>query len=399
MLIEHSRRADLTYPLALRIISDRRSKYIYLNVFLNEDQWDEAAQKVRKNHPNATTVNTFIQQKLLEAQKVYLNQEIRKKSTTPAELKKRIKHQRTGVTFFQFAKEYLDTLYSAGKIKVYKSDKSRITNFKTFRKSEDLHFEDITTELLKQFISWLQGTQELKPRSIVNHLILIRTLYNKAISDNIVEQNYYPFGRGKLTIRIPDSQKIGLDEAEIKKIENLDLSNNPSLLHARNVFLVSFYLAGIRIGDLLRLKWGDFNNGRLFYIMGKNNKPGSIKVNEKVMNILATYKPEKPLAKEFVFPDLKTADLKDPVDLERKVNNATKNLNKYLKKIATLAEIKKNMFNHIARHSFGNIAGDKIPLSVLKNLYRHSSIITTANYQQSFTNKEIDDGIDKVLDF
>ena len=311
MLIEHSRRADLTYPLALRIISDRRTKYIYLNIFLNEDQWDESAQKVRKNHPNATTINTFIQQKLLEAQKVYLNQEIRKKSTTPAELKKRIKHQRTGVTFLQFAQEYLDTLFEAGKIKVYKSDCSRITNFKTFRKSEDLHFEDITTELLKQFISWLQGTQELKPRSIVNHLILIRTIYNKAISDNIVEQNYYPFGRGKLTIRIPDSQKIGLDEAEIKKIENLNLSNSSNLLHARNVFLVSFYLAGIRIGDLLRLKWGDFNNGRLYYIMGKNNKPGSIKVNEKVMSILESYKPEKPSPKEFVFPDLKTANMRD----------------------------------------------------------------------------------------
>ncbi|HJZ39642.1 MAG TPA: site-specific integrase [Bacteroidales bacterium] len=385
MLIEHKRRADKTYPLAMRITADRLSKYIYMNVYLLADQWDESNQKVRKNHPNATLINTFLQDKLLEAQKVYLNQEVRKKSTTTGELKKRIKNQRTGTTFFQFAQDYLDMLSTAGKIKVYKSDNSRINNFKEFRKSEDLHFEDVTTELLKQFISWLQGKKESKPRSIVNHLILIRTLYNKAIGDNIVEQNYYPFGRGKLTIRIPESQKIGLNEDEIKKIENLDLSKNPNLKHARNVFLVSFYLAGIRIGDLLRLKWADFKNGRLHYIMGKNNKPGSIKINEKVMEILAQYEPDKPSPKALVFPDLTTANVKDPVDLERKVNTATKNLNTRLKKIATLATIDKNMFNHIARHSFGNIAGDKIPLPVLKNLYRHSSIITTANYQQSFT--------------
>ena len=385
MLIEHKRRADKTYPLAMRITADRLSKYIYMNVYLLADQWDESNQKVRKNHPNATLINTFLQDKLLEAQKVYLNQEVRKKSTTTGELKKRIKNQRTGTTFFQFAQDYLDMLSTAGKIKVYKSDNSRINNFREFRKSEDLHFEDVTTELLKQFISWLQGKKESKPRSIVNHLILIRTLYNKAIGDNIVEQNYYPFGRGKLTIRIPESQKIGLNEDEIKKIENLDLSKNPNLKHARNVFLVSFYLAGIRIGDLLRLKWADFKNGRLHYIMGKNNKPGSIKINEKVMEILAQYEPDKPSPKALVFPDLTTANVKDPVDLERKVNTATKNLNTRLKKIATLATIDKNMFNHIARHSFGNIAGDKIPLPVLKNLYRHSSIITTANYQQSFT--------------
>jgi len=136
-------------------------------------------------------------------------------------------------------------------------------------KSTDPHFEDITTELLKQFVSHLEGKKQQKPRSIVNHLILIRTLYNRAINDDIVEQNYYPFGMKKLTIRIPESQKIGLDEEEIKKIENLDLSKNPELLHARSVFLVSFYLVGIRIGDLLRLKWGDFKDGRLYYTMGK----------------------------------------------------------------------------------------------------------------------------------
>src|SRR3990172_2472199 len=143
MLIEHKRRADKTYPLALRITADRRSKYLYMNVYLLAEQWDESNQKVRKNHPNATLINTFLQEKLLEAQKVYLNQEVRKKSITSGELKQRIKNQRTGTTFFQFAQDYLDMLSTAGKIKVYKSDNSRINNFKKFRKSEDLHFEDI----------------------------------------------------------------------------------------------------------------------------------------------------------------------------------------------------------------------------------------------------------------
>ncbi|WP_211362736.1 hypothetical protein [Gillisia hiemivivida] len=30
----------------------------------------------------------------------------------------------------------------------------------------------------------------------------------------------------------------------------------------------------------------------------------------------------------------------------------------------------------ITRHSFGNIAGDKIPVQMLQQLYRHSSINT-----------------------
>jgi site-specific recombinase XerD len=70
-----------------------------------------------------------------------------------------------------------------------------------------------------------------------------------------------------------------------------------------------------------------------------------------------------------------------------------------LKKIAEIAGIEKKLTSHIARHSFGYIAGDKIPMPVLQNLYRHSSILTTVNYQQSFTNKEADEAMDKVLGF
>lgn len=54
---------------------------------------------------------------------------------------------------------------------------------------------------------------------------------------------------------------------------------------------------------------------------------------------------------------------------------------------------------HIARHSFGNISGDKIPIQMLQKLYRHSSITTTVNYQQNFMHKETDDALDAVINF
>ena len=54
---------------------------------------------------------------------------------------------------------------------------------------------------------------------------------------------------------------------------------------------------------------------------------------------------------------------------------------------------------HIARHSFGNIAGDKIPLLTLQKLYRHSSITTTVNYQRAFMNNSSDDALLAVVNF
>jgi len=76
---------------------------------------------------------------------------------------------------------------------------------------------------------------------------------------------------------------------------------------------------------------------------------------------------------------------------------ATSKPNKVLKAIATQANIDKYLFMHNGRHSFGNIAGDKMPIHTLQKLYQHSSISTTANYQQSFTNKDTDDAINKVV--
>lgn len=54
---------------------------------------------------------------------------------------------------------------------------------------------------------------------------------------------------------------------------------------------------------------------------------------------------------------------------------------------------------HITRHSFGNIAGDKIPIQMLQKLYRHSSITTTINYQANFMHRETDDALEKVINF
>ena len=54
---------------------------------------------------------------------------------------------------------------------------------------------------------------------------------------------------------------------------------------------------------------------------------------------------------------------------------------------------------HIARHSFGNIAGDSVHPLMLQKLYRHSDLKTTINYQANFIHKEADEALDSVVNF
>ncbi|MEL6304546.1 MAG: tyrosine-type recombinase/integrase, partial [Bacteroidota bacterium] len=100
-----------------------------------------------------------------------------------------------------------------------------------------------------------------------------------------------------------------------------------------------------------------------------------------------------------VFPELRNIDLENIRVLKTRIKTVTRNFNRHLKKIAKQVGIEKNLSMHIARHSFGNISGDTIPLQTLQKLYRHSSITTTMNYQANFISKNEDEALDMVVSF
>lgn len=128
---------------------------------------------------------------------------------------------------------------------------------------------------------------------MVNHLVVIRTVFNLAIRKDLVDRKFYPFGKGKITIKFPDHAKIGLSQEDVHKLEQYDRSPKNPRGHAVNVWLLTYYFAGMRVSDVLRLKWSDFQNDRLHYTMGKNLKTGSLKMPEKAMGILALYQTEE----------------------------------------------------------------------------------------------------------
>ena len=184
-----------------------------------------------------------------------------------------------------------------------------------------------------------------------------------------------------------------------EKIEALKLTPNTTIWHTHNIWLVAFYFAGIRISDVVKLKWSDLKDDRLMYVMNKNEKPLSLKVPEKAAEIIGKYKKHKKLNNGYIFPFLSNVDQNSPEDIFKKTRNASRLFNKYLKRIAIMCDIDKNISNHIAHHSFGNIAGDKIHPLMLQKLYRHSDLKTTLNYQANFIHKEADDALDSVINF
>lgn len=390
------------YPIAIRITKNRKSSFIYTGQYVALKDWDASKQRVKKSHANSTRLNNFINTKLIEANNSLLEIEQKPKKTAHvSDIKKAVVQQNTSQCFYDFAKTYFKDLEANKKFSRINSEQPIINRIKTYHHKKELPFEVITPLFLRGLMTHLRGKQDLSERSIANSLIFIRTLYNKAIQQGLIEQTYYPFGKGddKIRIKIPPSVKIGLTAQEIKVIETLDLSDHPQQDHARCVFLFSFYMAGMRVADVLKMQWLQIQDGRIYYTMNKNQKTLSLKMNDKMNAILSPYKKQKKHNKGYIFPELTKANKSSTQDVLRVTKNATKSLNLYLGQIAKKAEIDKKLSMHIARHSFGNIAGDTIPIQMLQKLYRHSSITTTINYQQNFMHKETDDALDKVIGF
>lgn len=274
-------------------------------------------------------------------------------------------------------------------IDVYRSDRSKLKRFLEFSEGGHLPFSEISIEFMMRYVIFLKkdktrnGNEDtvrkpLSERTIMNHLLVIRTIWNRAINAKQASRDDYPFGAGKISIKFPESVKIGPDFDELDKLEKIDLSKQPKRHHARNICLVSFYFAGMRITDTLLMKWSDFQNGRFHYTMSKNGEPGSLKIPEKAMAVINQYKHDKP-GNDLIFPDLKSLDnLTERAILRKAVNSAESRINKAIKVVMGLIGSTKNTSPHKFRHAFAQRAEEKnVHPKVLQKMYRHESIVIT----------------------
>lgn len=392
--------ADGAFPLCMRITKDRKTNFIHLGYSLKTEEWDAQAQRVRRNHANHVRLNNFIIKKLSEATDTALELEGSKRHVTAKTVTQKIKPG-GHAEFMGQAKIYLDNLKKSKKFNQWTNETSYISHFRNFLPGGDIAFSEITQTLLKQFAAYLRE-RNISERSVMNNMVPIRTIFNQAIAANVTDIKYYPFGKGKFKIKFPDSLKIGLVPAEVKILEDAKLPD-ARMNHARNLFLFSFYFAGMRMSDVLRLQWSDFKDGRLYYLMDKNFKGDSLKVPEKALAIMAQYRRDSP-THDLVFPDLESVeDFKDEWAVKKKIKSRIHRINEYLDLLKDEInkdgiKLNKKLDPHISRHTFGNISGKKIPLKVLQKLYRHSHLSTTANYQQNFTHEEMDNALDQVLE-
>lgn len=414
---------DGTFPLALRITKDRKTSFIHLGYHLPEKDWDAGAQRVRKSHPNSARLNNFIRQKLAEASDVTLELDTRQNAASSRTIKRKIRPV-ADTMFFARADLALQRLKESGNYNVWRSRTGELRTFKEFvlgtvaiwdelppkaramrqapvqgvLDGPDVPFRHVDVGLLTQFKVYLKARRGVGNRTVANYLIAIQSIFSQTIKEGVIDRKHYPFGKDKIQIRIPPSQKVGLTKEDVERLEMAAFAD-PVYAEARDLWLISFYFAGIRAADVLKLRWSDFRDGRLHYVMNKNEKPVSLKVPEKAARILERYGALKEHPDGFVFSLLKGLEhVEDPFILKYRILLAVKKCDRLLAKhVAPAARIEGKLTMHVARHTFATIAGDRIPIQMLQKLYRHSDIKTTIGYQANFVHKDADEALEAVL--
>lgn len=320
-------------------------------------------------------------------------------------------------SFLAYAKQRTSDILNEGghrNFKKYNGFCNKLESYLNANKKTDLLFVEVTTALLSKFEAYLHTLKnernpeaKLHPNTIAINLNIFKTIINRAVEiDKLLKPEQNPFLGYKYTREV-STTKEKLNESEIETIENLELKEGSLIWHCRNYFLFSFYLAGIRVGDLIQLRWCNITaDGRLEYRMAKTKKDRSIFLHDKARDILQHYFVEGCKTTDYIFPLLDsnapyakavTPEQKAtlPPEMIIKLNDivGAKNalLNKYLNKIGTQAGISKHISMHIARHSFAKIAKDNnIDNNHLKNLLGHSNIKITETYMGNFETQETD---------
>lgn len=409
-----------TYNILLRITQDRKHRRIKSSIELKSPKdYNPKAKRgnwIRTSEPNYKLWNAVLAAEIENAKITY--RDLREQGlATKENIKSTIKSEEISPSFLAYAKQRTSDILNEGghrNFKKYNGFCNKLEGFLKSNKKTDLLFVEVTTSFLSRFEAYLHTLKneripdaKLHPNTIAINLNIFKSIVNRAIEiDKFIKPELNPF-LGYKYDREVSTTKEKLNEAEILLIEELDLKEGSLIWNCRNYFLFSFYLAGIRAGDLIQLRWCNITSeGRLEYRMTKTKKDRSIFLHDKARDILQHYYVEGCNSTDYIFPLLDSnAPYAKAVTPEQKatmtpemiirLNNivGAKNalLNKYLNKLAKFANIEKHISMHVARHSFAKIAKDnKVDNNHLKNLLGHSNIKITEAYMGNFDTSETD---------
>ena len=295
--------------------------------------------------------------------------------------------QANGQSLFNFMQGVIAQLQQMGKQRTSETYRCTLKSFMQFREDKDVLLVDIDSDLMLMYEAYLRG-RGLTKNSTSFYMRILRAVYNRAVEKDLTT-NRNPFKH--VYTGIDKTIKRAIPLKAIKQIKSLDLSLQPSLDFARDMFLFSFYTRGMSFIDMAYLKKKDLSNGILSYRRRKTGQQLFIRWERCMQEIVDKY--DNPQS-EFLLPIIKRADK----DNRLQYQSALRFVNNHLKSVVALLNIGFTISMYTARHSWASIAKSKnIPISIISEGMGHDSEMTTQIYLASLDNAVVDRANAQIL--
>ena len=349
---------DGTQAVAIRAIIDRKPKTIPLGFNIHPKYFDKARHCIKSNAPNADVYNLEINLAIGKASKIASDYRRDERYLSANDLIREYSSPINRQNFTDFFKSEIELRRVKLEPITYRQHKSVFNKLKAFQPS--IVFSELTREFIQRFENFCITKYNNQGSTIKKNMRIINSYLHEAERKEIKFKN--PFDQ--YALRTTDSVKPTLSIEELKKLFEYYYHPATRQVHKRilRYFLFSC-TTGIRISDIMRIRWNDIHGDTLVYLPHKTRK-----------------------GKRFIsFPltEVHHSLVPDTNDLSGEIFDscAEQVTNRYLKKIAAECGIKKNLTYHISRHTFATEFLDRGgQLDTLQQLLGHSMITTTMRY-------------------
>jgi integrase/recombinase XerD len=275
---------DGMFPIKIRITKNRKSTYVSVGYSVKKSDWSEFKRKVKTSYPRHLIINNRIDELISEIENVSPDKEFQPKTKN---------------SFLKYLLQKIEVKKNGNKFFSTKRYRSLYFHLEKFvGKNNDIYFDDITKDFASRFKTYLEnnimsrsGNDDIPVNTVINYLKVFKTILNHAIKEDVyIGNNPIP---SHLIPAKKKTKKVPLTIEQIWKLNNLKPNKNgmtEGMFNALNVFMFSFWSRGLRISDVLQLKYKHLSDGYFTVKMEKTeetvNVPLTINNVERIIPFL-----------------------------------------------------------------------------------------------------------------
>lgn len=334
--------------MVFQLIHERTVRRIKSEYKIYKDEWDgEAGQIIlppasSPRHAHLAVVSTHLEWEMQRLRKIADELEQSGGDWSLEDVARRfVPSTDTSHSVFNFIHAQVQRKRQLGKARSSETYQTTLNSFMRFRKGMDLTFAMINGEMMELYEAEMLG-QGLSRNTTSFYMRILRTNYRMAVEKGLT-QDVRPFkhvycGKDKTVKRC-------ISLAEIKRIKGLDLSQQPVLDYARDVFLFSFYTRGMSFIDMAYLKKKDLKNGYLSYRRKKTGQLLTIEWTAQMEAILEKYEANDT---QYLLPIITKEDGTE----RNQYLSQMRKINRKLKVISTYAKLAVPLSLYYSRHKW-----------------------------------------------